>query len=119
MFDNDFNFLSGVERAVERAERIVGGVDLGVELRIPSAGTVPTATAARGGGGGGRGRGNGKGGFVAVKGEVPFLKGVEKSEVRLVRAPRGMERQRRNQSGWHKRFVFRCDMVLFGLELGC
>jgi hypothetical protein len=36
-----------------------------------------------------------------VKGEAGFLRGAEASGVRVVRAPRGMSRNKANGSRWH------------------
>ena len=94
-FDRDFNFLTGVERAVERAGRIVEAGWVEDPALLAGSGTKD------GGGSGGRG-GKGRNGGVFGKGEVPFLKGAEDAGVVLVRAPRGMKRRRENESRWDR-----------------
>lgn len=96
-FDRDFNFLTGVERAVERAGRVVreGWVEDPALMMGEGEGVDD-------GGGGGMKK---KKVEVLGKGEVPFLRGVEESGVGLVRAPRGMARRRENESAWSKKYV--------------
>ncbi|KAL1955451.1 hypothetical protein VTO42DRAFT_8545 [Malbranchea cinnamomea] len=91
-FDADYNFLSGVERSIERAGRVLEhrGLDLDGLLNIGV-----------GGGEGGKER-EGKGKRL-VKGEIPFVKAAERNGVRLVRAPKGLSRRRENTSSWMRR----------------
>ncbi|PGH34573.1 hypothetical protein GX50_02556 [[Emmonsia] crescens] len=97
-FDKDFNFLSGIERYVERAER--DAENRGIELTRED------------GHGVGDGAGDGDGGRrqqwkrktePVKKGEVGLLRGIESAGVRVVRAPKGMSRGRQNMSYWHKK----------------
>ncbi|EEH06867.1 conserved hypothetical protein [Histoplasma capsulatum G186AR] len=95
-FDKDFNFLSGIERYVERAERSVE--NRGIEL----------CRAADNGDGDGDAE-NGrrqrwkKQTEGVKKGEVGFLRGIESAGVKVVRAPKGMSRGKQNMSHWHKK----------------
>lgn len=91
-FDRDFNFIAGIERSVERADRDAenrgihidhdhgdeGGVGVGEKRKRP---------------------GNDAGGLV--KGEAGFLRGAQSGEVQVIRAPRGMTRNKQNNSRWH------------------
>ncbi|KAJ5656544.1 hypothetical protein N7507_008494 [Penicillium longicatenatum] len=88
-FDRDFNFITGVERSLERADREVEnrGIDLargqasrdgddeGPKRKVPQQGLV--------------------------KGEAAFLRRAEEGAVTVIRAPRGMSRNKLNNSRWH------------------
>lgn len=53
-----------------------------------------------------RKRGNHDGpGLGLVKGEAGFLRGAQDGEVNVVRAPRGMTRNKQNTSRWHPKCV--------------
>ncbi|KAJ5980678.1 hypothetical protein N7481_007976 [Penicillium waksmanii] len=102
-FDRDFNFISGIERSLERAER--DAENRGIDL----AQTAAESADAGGGGGGEQAQNTGAvagqkrkhpGGGL-VKGEAGFLRGAEAGGVRVVRAPRGMSRNKANGSRWH------------------
>lgn len=93
-FDRDFNFITGVERSLERADREVEnrGIDL------------TRGQAASGDGddeelGPGRKRKVPQQGLV--KGEAAFLRRAEEGAVTVIRAPRGMSRNKLNNSRWH------------------
>lgn len=92
-FDADFNFLTGVERSMERAGRVVEnrGMDLEGLLNIDAidGGEEEPRAAKRK--------------TVPVRGEVPYMKAIENGGVKLVKAPKGIARQRQNQSGWHRK----------------
>ncbi|KAK2812906.1 hypothetical protein FQN50_000927 [Emmonsiellopsis sp. PD_5] len=93
-FDRDFNFISGIERFVERAER--GAERRGVELRRDEVG------------GGDDGEGDRRRKRVRkeqpVKGEVALMRGLETARVMVIRAPRGMSRAKMNLTGWNKKW---------------
>ncbi|OJD15311.1 hypothetical protein AJ78_04428 [Emergomyces pasteurianus Ep9510] len=91
-FDKDFNFLSGIERYVERAER--DAENRGIELAREDV---------DGDGDGGRRQQWRKKTASVKKGEVGLLKGIESAGVRVVRAPKGMSRRKQNMSYWHKK----------------
>ncbi|KLJ13708.1 hypothetical protein EMPG_11367 [Blastomyces silverae] len=94
-FDKDFNFLSGIERYVERAER--DAENRGIELaRVDGDGDD------NGGDSWKRQRGK-KPTEPVKKGEVGLLRGVEIAGVKMVRAPKGMSREQQNMSHWHKK----------------
>jgi hypothetical protein len=109
-FDRDFNFITKIERSLERAEREVE--DRGIPL---SGGTAADLAVlglehevgldAEAEAGGKRKRGPEQGGFGFVKGEAGFLRRAENAGVRVIRAPRGMSRNKANASRWHPRYV--------------
>ncbi|KAJ5101975.1 polyketide synthase, partial [Penicillium alfredii] len=105
-FDRDFNFITGIERSLERADR--DSENRGIELARGS--TLDTAE----GEGASPGADSGVQGSSVVagrkrkhphqglvKGEAGFLRGAEAGGVRVVRAPRGMSRNKMNHSRWH------------------
>ncbi|GIJ99696.1 hypothetical protein Aspvir_003698 [Aspergillus viridinutans] len=105
-FDRDFNFISKIERSLERAEREVEdrGIPLngttaadpavlGLEHELGQDG--PDAEAGR------KRKRPEQGGFV--KGEPAFLRGAQNAGVRVIRAPRGMSRNKANASKWNPR----------------
>ncbi|KAL5360508.1 hypothetical protein BJX96DRAFT_175365 [Aspergillus floccosus] len=104
-FDRDFNFITGIERGLERAERDVenrgirgrsGVLDpaaVGLEHEVES---YESAAGDKK-----RKRGPGSDGAGLVKGEAGFLRGAENAGVRVVRAPRGMSRNKANATRWH------------------
>ncbi|PGH18434.1 hypothetical protein AJ79_00503 [Helicocarpus griseus UAMH5409] len=87
-FDKDFNFISGIERHVERAER--EAENRGIELAKEDFDD-------------GDGQRKRRRTEPAKKGEVGLLRGIESAGVRVVRAPKGMSRGRQNLSYWHKK----------------
>ncbi|KAJ9293228.1 hypothetical protein DTO271G3_7951 [Paecilomyces variotii] len=95
-FDRDFNFITGIERRLERAEREVErrGVTLPSEEEL-------ALNADEEGVGAAPGAGKKRKRETLVKGEAGFLRGAEASGVRVVRAPRGMTRNKENTSRWH------------------
>ncbi|GAB1215421.1 hypothetical protein ATERTT37_004608 [Aspergillus terreus] len=110
-FDRDFNFITGIERGLERAERDVenrgirgrsGVLDpaaVGLEHEVESYESGPGDKK--------RKRGPGAEGPGLVKGEAGFLRGAENAGVRVVRAPRGMSRNKANATRWHPKYVER------------
>ncbi|KAK2785980.1 hypothetical protein FQN53_007083 [Emmonsiellopsis sp. PD_33] len=94
-FDKDFNFISGIERFVERAER--GAERRGVELRRDE-----VQDAGEEGGEGGRRKKRVR--KEPVKGEVALMRGLEQARVMVIRAPRGMSRAKMNLTGWNKKW---------------
>ncbi|KAI9928088.1 hypothetical protein ASPWEDRAFT_453306 [Aspergillus wentii DTO 134E9] len=90
-FDRDFNFITGIERRIERADR-------DAENR-----GVPLDHGAQEGDGedgpGSKKRKRPQEGFV--RGEAGFLRGAENGGVTVIRAPKGMTRNKLNSSRWH------------------
>ncbi|OQE94236.1 hypothetical protein PENNAL_c0004G08680 [Penicillium nalgiovense] len=95
-FDRDFNFITGIERTLERAEREVDnrGIDISSGVQAddgnPEGLAHPTA---------GRKRKHPSQGLA--KGEAAFLRGAENAGVRVLRAPKGMSRNKQNGSRLH------------------
>ncbi|KAJ5558823.1 Zinc finger HIT-type [Penicillium sp. DV-2018c] len=89
-FDRDFNFITGIERSLERAEREVDnrGIDL-------SGGAQTDDTNAQAG----RKRKHPNQGLA--KGEAALLRGAEAARVTILRAPKGMSRNKQNGSRMH------------------
>ncbi|EEH47270.2 uncharacterized protein PADG_03368 [Paracoccidioides brasiliensis Pb18] len=85
-FDKDFNFISGIERYVERAER--DAENRGIELVREDGDSNQRCK---------------KRTEPVKKGEVALLRGVENAGVKVVRAPKGMSRGKQNMSYWHKK----------------
>lgn len=96
VFDRDFNFITGIERSLERAERDVE--NRGIEL---ARGQVMDNDGAEQGLGAGAGSKRKHPQRGLVKGEAGFLRGAEASGVTVLRAPRGMTRNKQNASRWH------------------
>ncbi|KAF3482181.1 uncharacterized protein GIQ15_04940 [Arthroderma uncinatum] len=84
-FDKDFNFITGIERSLERAE--VDAEKRGIDL--------DTGVDVHGG------KAKRRNDFA--RGEVPLQRGLEKSGVCIVKAPKGMTRNKQNSSHWHKK----------------
>lgn len=97
-FDRDFNFISGIERSLERAER--DAENRGIDLAPATADGSEAAPGeqAQNQNVGQKRKHPGQG---LVKGEAGFLRGAEAGEVRVVRAPRGMSRNKANGSRWN------------------
>ena len=95
-FDRDFNFITGIERTLERAEREVDnrGIDISSGVQAdegnPEGLAHPTAS---------RKRKHPNQGLA--KGEAAFLRGAENAGVRVLRAPKGMSRNKQNGSRLH------------------
>ncbi|KAL2862189.1 zinc finger HIT domain-containing protein [Aspergillus lucknowensis] len=107
-FDRDFNFITGIERRLERAEREAENRGLDVSgRRVRDAGVVGLEHEdfephADGKGGGKRKRAQG----VEVgsrKGEAGFVRRAHERGVKVIRAPLGMSRGKENGSKWHSR----------------
>ncbi|KAJ5200357.1 Zinc finger HIT-type [Penicillium cf. griseofulvum] len=88
-FDRDFNFITGIERTLERAEREVD--NRGIDLTGGPQADDNEAT--------GRKRKHPNQGLA--KGEAAFLRGTETAGVRVLRAPKGMSRNKQNGSRLH------------------
>ena len=99
-FDRDFNFISGIERSLERADR--DAENRGIELQRGSAADGEEAEEALESGAGRKRKHPGQG---LVKGEAGFLRGAEAGAVKVMRAPRGMTRNKQNTSRWHPKYV--------------
>ncbi|OJJ77250.1 hypothetical protein ASPBRDRAFT_50184 [Aspergillus brasiliensis CBS 101740] len=110
-FDRDFNFITGIERSIERAGRdaenrgidvtAAGGMrDLeAVGLDHVSEGGKDGAATAAAGGKRKRGDGSSSGGGM-TRAEMEFMRRAEERGVRVVRAPKGMSRNKGNGSRW-------------------
>ncbi|PYH49565.1 zinc finger HIT domain-containing protein [Aspergillus saccharolyticus JOP 1030-1] len=111
-FDRDFNFITGIERSIERAGRDAENRGIRVDgdaggfvrdLAVVGLDTDPSSNAGGGDGsplevgGGKRKRGFGGG---SGRGELGFLRQVENAGVKLIRAPKGMSRNKENGSRW-------------------
>ncbi|KAK2763330.1 Box C/D snoRNA protein 1 [Arachnomyces sp. PD_36] len=79
-FDRDFNFITSIERGIERADRETGNreIPLNREDGMP-----------------------GRRGRNFMKGEPGFQKGIVERNIRVVRAPKGMSRSKQNSSRWN------------------
>ncbi|RAK95052.1 zinc finger HIT domain-containing protein [Aspergillus ibericus CBS 121593] len=99
-FDRDFNFITGIERSIERAGRDAENRGIGVgegSGYVRDLAVVGLEGEIQGDNGGKRKRGQDGGG---TKGEIGFLRRVEKAGVKVVRAPKGMSRSKSNASRW-------------------
>lgn len=109
-FDRDFNFISGVERSVERAERDAENRGISVDRGESEDAAMRKRKRGKGPGPGldvGDGAGGGRG---LAKGEAAFLRGAADAGVTVVRAPKGMSREKGNSSRWFPKYV-----LCFGL----
>ncbi|KAL2823311.1 HIT finger domain protein [Aspergillus cavernicola] len=115
-FDRDFNFITGIERRLERADREAENRGVQTDVRVnrvrdAAAVGLEHEDVVVNDGGGKRKRGAGMGqGLVSggneggfVKGEMGFLKRAKGAGVRVVQAPRGMSRAKLNGSKWHQK----------------
>ncbi|KAJ5952585.1 uncharacterized protein N7479_010998 [Penicillium vulpinum] len=95
-FDRDFNFITSIERTLERAEREVDnrGIDLTSGAQADDGNSEGSQHPAAG-----RKRKNPSQGLA--KGEAAFLRGTETAGVRVLRAPKGMSRNKQNGSRLH------------------
>ena len=95
-FDRDFNFITGIERTLERAERDVDnrGIDLARGAQTDGVGAEGEQESVSG-----RKRKHPNQGLV--KGEAGFLRGAEAGGVKVIRAPKGMSRNKQNGSRLH------------------
>ncbi|GLA69553.1 hypothetical protein AtubIFM55763_009507 [Aspergillus tubingensis] len=116
-FDRDFNFITGIERSIERAGRDAEnrGIDVAssgvrdLEAVGLDAGDVVDGgvddrkkggAGAGAGAGGKRKRGGDTAGGGGTRAEMEFLRRAEERGVRVVRAPKGMSRNKGNGSRW-------------------
>ncbi|PWY65605.1 hypothetical protein BO70DRAFT_390840 [Aspergillus heteromorphus CBS 117.55] len=111
-FDRDFNFITGIERSIERAGRDVenrgikvgentGYVeDLSVVGLEDEEGLVAPEQQDRKRKRGPPGAGNAEGKRPMMKGEAAFLRRAESAGAKVVRAPKGMSRNKMNESRW-------------------
>ncbi|KAB8234432.1 zinc finger HIT domain-containing protein [Aspergillus alliaceus] len=106
-FDRDFNFITGIERTLERAERDAENRGISVQSGLSGRGVdlsvvgldeeIDTSTGEEGRK---RRRVEGPAKGVFARGEVGFMRGAEQSGVTVLRAPRGMSRNKENGSKW-------------------
>lgn len=99
-FDRDFNFITGIERSMERAERDVE--NRGIELPRGPIAESGDGESIQDPGSGQKRKFPGQG---LVKGEAGFLRGAETSAVTVLRAPRGMSRNKENNSRWNPKYT--------------
>lgn len=96
-FDRDFNFITGIERTIERADRDAENRGVHIDhdyVEGGADGEEDNGNAKK------RKRANNDGSGL-VKGEAGFLRGSQTSEVHVIRAPKGMTRNKQNTSRWH------------------
>lgn len=98
-----------MERRIERAGRDAEDRGVHIDHSELDAGNEPEA---------GKKRKRPHGGLV--KGEAGFLRGIENAGVRVVRAPRGMTRDKQNTSKWNPKYVVfvMCWVMLGGCADG-
>ncbi|KAJ5747045.1 uncharacterized protein N7511_008741 [Penicillium nucicola] len=99
-FDRDFNFITGIERGLERADRDADnrGIDLSREIQGEDIGDdsqdlntgLKRKYPHRG----------------LVKGEAGFLRAAEAAGVQVIRAPKGMSRNKQNASRLHPKHKY-------------
>jgi len=82
--DQDFNFITGIERRLERAE--VDAEGRGIELTARRIGVH-------------------NGAHQYSKGEAALMKAVERTGAIVDRAPKGMSRNRVNRTRWLQKYV--------------
>ncbi|KAG0161255.1 hypothetical protein PDIDSM_8789 [Penicillium digitatum] len=95
-FDRDFNFITGIERTLERAEREIDnrGIDLAGSTQTDDGnfeGFQHSSAGCK--------RKHPNQGLA--KGEAAFLRGAETARVKVLRAPKGMSRNKQNGSRLH------------------
>ena len=83
-FDRDFNFITGIERSLERADR--DAETRGISLESPADNERPKRRR------------------DVVRGAVALQKGIEACGATVVKAPKGMLRNKQNTSHWHKKY---------------
>ena len=89
--DHDYNYLTSIEREFDRAEKEARS--RGIVLEDAAVGHSDTRDW--------KSRGlNGP-----VKGEVAMKAALEQCKVIIARAPKGMARNKQNQTSWHKKCV--------------
>ncbi|CAG8903815.1 unnamed protein product [Penicillium egyptiacum] len=110
-FDRDFNFITGIERTLERAEREVDnrGIDLSGGAQADDGESEGLAHPAAG-----RKRKHPNQGLA--KGEAAFLRGAETAGVRVIRAPKGMSRNKQNGSRLHPKCFSRHKRLAWTIE---
>ena len=107
-FDRDFNFITGIERSLERADRDADnrGIDLTQSVQADES----EAGDSKGPATGSKRKHPGQG---LAKGEAGFLRGAEAGGVRVIRAPKGMSRNKQNGSRLHPKYVVNMLITLF------
>ncbi|OKL57780.1 hypothetical protein UA08_07140 [Talaromyces atroroseus] len=98
-FDRDFNFITGIERGLERAEREADrrGIQLEHEYMLDANNQkASSSTSSRN-----KRKRGGVGAATLVRGELAFVRAAEAAGVKLARAPRGLSRQKANRSRVH------------------
>jgi len=104
--DHDYNFLSAIERSVERSDRLIVEERKLVGKRELLQGPQEERGPSRGGRGRGRGGGNmGDVGSSRGGGEMDqkIRKEVQRVGVRVEKLPKGMARQKANGTSWSKK----------------
>lgn len=118
-FDRDFNFITGIERSLERAQRVVAdrGIDEGLEHGYMLSAAAAAATRRkRKRNGDEKNSGGGGGGLRLRKGEAAFERAAEEAGVRLVRAPRGLTRRNGNASRFHAKYDIPFPLFLWSIR---
>lgn len=87
--DHDYNYLTSLERELDRAER--DATSRGVLLEQETSGNAAKI------------HWRAKGLHGPEKGEVPLKAALERSRVIVVRAPKGMARSKQNETHWMKK----------------
>ena len=90
--DHDYNYLTSIERELDRAERDANARGVVLEAEIS-------------------GKHRDK-----RRGEVHLQNAIEKCGVVIARAPKGMTRSNQNETSWAKKYDLSC--IYFDKELG-
>jgi hypothetical protein len=85
--DRDFNFITGIERYLERADRDAENRGVVLESFV-NCGKLKRSR-------------------DPVRGVSELQKGIETCGVTVVKAPKGMSRSKQNMSYWHKKYVLK------------
>lgn len=101
--DHDYNYLTSLERAIERADRhftAQGVIIHGDDSDDGGGGPLYSTRAgpARKGG-----QGGGKNPATTPKGEIPLKHALQRSGVHIIRAPAGLSRAKANHTRWAKK----------------
>lgn len=106
--DHDYNFLSAIERGVERSDRVVVEEGLVGEGEVRG-GRGFGVVRGRGGGAGRGGRGGGRGGgsigdeWGKGEGDKKIARQIASVGIRMHRLPPGMARRKANGTSWSKK----------------
>lgn len=101
-FDRDFNFITSIERGLERAERDAENRGIPMEHDYVSS---LEGKSVHGLANGFASKKRKRPAEYPEKGESGFLRAISTSGVKLIRAPKGMTRSKQNASRWHQKYV--------------